>query len=246
MEDTANESRFLNSLEIQRRLSHARNYNNWLFRQIERYTLNRILEVGCALGNFTKKIIDRELICAIDIEDGYIRTITEAFKGAANFKAIKCDISSAQARELKHEKFDTIICLNVLEHIENDTVALENMRYLLQEGGYLCLIVPAFQSIFGKMDRTDNHYRRYDKREISEKVKKSGLKVVKSRYMNTPGFFGWWLNGRIIKNKFIPFHQAMAFDRIIPLVSFVEGLFNPPFGQSLVLIARKESGNTHD
>ncbi len=240
------ETRFLNSLEIQSRLVYAKNYNDWLFRQIEKYTLNRVLEVGCALGNFTKKIINRELVCAIDTEDGYIKTITETFKDAANFKAFKCDISSGEVRELKRERFDTIICLNVLEHVENDAVALENMRYLLQDGGYLCLIVPAFQSIFGEMDRTDNHYRRYDKRTISEKARKAGFRVVKSKYINTLGFFGWWFNGKIIKKKFIPFRQTLVFDKIIPLVSFVESLFNPPFGQSLVLITRKQSDNIHD
>lgn len=242
----SNEVRFLNSLEIQRRLTHAKNYNDWLFRQIERYVLSRVLEVGCALGNFTKKIINRELVCAIDIEDGYIQTIAETFKGCANFKAFKYDISSVEVRELKREEFDTIICQNVLEHVENDAAALENIHYLLQDGGYLCLIVPAFQSIFGEMDRTDNHYRRYDKRSISEKIRKAGFKEVKSRYINTLGFFGWWFNGKIIKKKFIPFRQALVYDRIIPLVSFVESLVNPPFGQSLVLIARKQSGNIHD
>lgn len=240
------ESKFLNSLEIQRRLAYAKNYNDWLFSQIEGYAFNRILEVGCALGNFTKKIINREFVCVIDIEEGYIKTIKDAFKNIANFKAFKYDISSPEVRELKQERFDTIICLNVLEHIEKDRTALENMYYLLQEGGYLCLVVPAFQSIFGEMDKTDNHYRRYTKKQILEKVEKTGFNVINTKYINTLGFFGWWFNGKIMKKRFIPFRQTLLFDKIVPMISFVEGFLNLPFGQSLVLIAKKQSDNIHD
>lgn len=240
------ENKFLNSLEIQRRLTYAKNYNDWLFSQIGRYAFNRVLEVGCALGNFTKKIINREFVCVIDIEEGYIRTIKDTFKGIANFKAFKYDISSSEVKELKREKFDTIICLNVLEHVEKDNIALENMHHLLQEGGHLCLIVPAFQSIFGQMDRTDSHYRRYNKRLILEMVEKTGFNVINAKYINTLGFLGWWFNGKIMKKRFIPFRQTLIYDKIIPLISFIEGLFNPPFGQSLVLIAKKQSHNIHD
>lgn len=240
------ENKFLNSLEIQKRLTRANNYNDWLFRQIEGYASRRILEVGCAVGNFTKKIINREFVCAIDIEDGYVRTIKDAFKGSVNFKAFKYDISSPEVRGLKEEKFDTVLCLNVLEHVERDSAALENMYHLLEEGGCLCLIVPAFQSIFGEMDKTDHHCRRYNKSTLLKKVEKAGFEVIKLKYMNTLGFFGWWFNGRIIRKRFIPFRQTMIFDKIIPLVSFIEGFFNPPFGQSLVLIARKRTHNLDD
>ena len=237
--ESAEESRFLNSLEIQKRLAYAKNYNDWLFRQIERYALNRILEVGCAVGNFTKKIINRDFVCVIDVEEGYIREIRDTFKSIPDFKAFKYDISSAEVRELKQERFDTIVCFNVLEHIENDGIALDNMYHLLEDGGHLCLIVPAFQLIFGAMDTTDNHYRRYTKRIIVEKIKKAGFNIIKAKYINTLGFFGWWFNGKIMKKRLIPFRQTLIFDKIVPLMGFVESFLNPPFGQSLVLIAKK-------
>ena len=239
MNESTEESRFLNSLEIQKRLAYAKNYNDWLFKQIEGYALNRILEVGCAVGNFTKKIINRDFVCVIDVEDGYIKAIRDTFKSIPNFKALKHDISSAEVRELKQDKFDTIVCFNVLEHIENDSIALDNMHHLLEEGGHLCLIVPAFQFIFGEMDATDNHYRRYTKRLIIEKIEKTGFNLIKARYINILGFFGWWFNGKIIRRRFIPFRQTLIFDKIVPLVGFAEGFLNPPFGQSLVLIAKK-------
>ena len=126
-------------------------------------------------GQFYKKIINRDFVCVIDVEEGYIREIRDTFKSIPDFKAFKYDISSAEVRELKQERFDTIVCFNVLEHIENDGIALDNMYHLLEDGGHLCLIVPAFQLIFGAMDTTDNHYRRYTKRIIVEKIKRPAL-----------------------------------------------------------------------
>ena len=235
----ADNDKYLNSLEIQKRLTSAKQYNNWLFAQVEKYIRNCVLEVGCALGNFTCRLVERCSVCAIDTEGEYIKKVGSDFRGYRNFKAIQCDISSAEVLKLKQGRFNTIICFNVLEHVENDVLALKNMHYLLEKDGFLCLIVPAFQGIFGEMDRTDNHYRRYNKNLLLKKVKMSGFHIVKTRYMNMPGFFGWWFNGIVLKRRFIPFRQMLTYEKIIPLVSIIEKIFEPPFGQSLVLVAKK-------
>ena len=232
--------RYLNSKEIQRRLTYAVNYNNWLFSQVEKYTGNRMLEVGCALGNFTKKIINRDFICAIDIEEEYIEVIKSFFKGRDSFKAVKCDISLPEALALKVNRFDTILCFNVLEHIKNDDIALRHMYQLLESRGSLCLIVPAFQSIFGEMDKTDNHCLRYNKKILLEKVRTAGFQVLRVRYINVLGFLSWWFNGKILRRRYVPYRQMLIYDKIIPLVSAIEGLINLPFGQSLVVIAIKQ------
>jgi len=231
--------KYVNSKEIQSRLAHAVNYNNWLFSQVEKYTGNRILEVGCALGNFTKKIINREFICAIDMEKGYIEAIKDYFKGKDSFKAVKCDISLPEALLLKDNRFDTILCFNVLEHIKNDDVALRHMYQLLESRGFLCLIVPAFQSIFGEMDKTDNHCLRYNKKVLLKKVQAAGFQVSDIKYINVIGFLSWWFNGKILRRRYIPFRQMLLYDKIIPLVGILERMVNLPFGQSLVLIANK-------
>ncbi len=236
----AGDDRYSNSKEIQRRLAHAVNYNNWLFSQVEKHIGNHILEVGCALGNFTKKIINRDFICAIDIEEEYIESIKDFFKARDSFKTVKCDISLPEALALKGNRFDTILCFNVLEHIKNDDIALRHMYQLLESRGSLCLIVPAFQSIFGEMDKTDNHCLRYNKKLLLEKVRTAGFQVLKVRYINVLGFLSWWFNGKVLRRKYIPYRQMLIYDKIIPLVSAIEGLINLPFGQSLVVIARKQ------
>lgn len=237
--EIAKDKRYLNSLEIQKRLMFAENYNDWLFTRVEKYIGNCVLEVGCALGNFTQKIFGRSFVCAIDIEEEYVKVIKNFLKEQANLETLQCDISSPEALRLKH-RFDTVICFNVIEHIEEDDIALANMYQLLNPNGYLCLIAPAFPSIFGEMDITDHHYRRYTRKLLLEKIKKVKFNVLSLKYINILGFFSWWFNGRILRHKFIPLRQLLLYDKIIPLISSIENLINPPFGQSLVLVAQKQ------
>lgn len=231
--------KYSNSLEIQKRLNYAQNYNDWLFSQVEKYIGNRVLEIGCALGNFTKKIINRNFVCVIDIEEGYIKSVRDLFKDVPNLKAVKYDVSSSEILALKNDRFDTILCFNVLEHLEKDELALQNMYKLIDGSGCLCLIVPAFQSIFGEMDITDNHFRRYNKSSLQKKIKKAGFRILRMKYINVLGFFGWWFNSKVLRRKFIPFRQMIIYDKLIPFINHFEKIFNPPFGQSLVLIANK-------
>lgn len=237
--EIAENNRYLNSLKIQQKLMFAENYNDYFFSYVEKYIGNSVLEVGCALANFTKKLISRDFVFAIDIEEEYIKIINNLLKDKTNFKTAKYDISSSEALRLKYNKFDTVVCFNVLEHIKNDDVALLNMYQLLNSDGYLCLIVPAFQSIFGEMDRTDNHCRRYNKKSLLEKIKKTKFNVLSLKYINILGFFSWWFIGKILRRKYIPFRPMLLCNKIIPLISSVEKLTNLPFGQSLVLIAQK-------
>jgi len=237
--ESKNNRRYLNSLEIQKRLFFAKNYNHWLFQEIQEYLGDNLLEVGCAIGNFTQKIINRKRVCVVDIESNYINRANSNFKNYHNFQAIKCDISSCDISRQLPEGFDTVICLNVLEHVENEKAALGNMYNLLKEGGYLCLLVPAFNCIFGEMDKTDGHFKRYEKSALNKALQESGFRILKSKYINFLGFFGWWFNGRILKRKYIPFFQMLMYDFIVPLVSLMERIFNPPFGQSLIVIAKK-------
>ncbi len=232
-----NSQKYLNSLEIQKRLAYAQNYNEWLLSQVADYVNERVLEVGCAIGNFTKKLLNRTFVCAIDVESDYIALVRDTFKDYSNIGIKQCDISSSDALEPERGTFDSIVCFNVLEHIKDDDAALRNMRALLREGGHLCLIVPAFQSIFGSMDKTDNHYRRYNKSKLLKKVNGAGFKVVRMKYFNMPGFFGWWFNSKILKRDYIPFKQLLLYDRIIPLIRSLENILEPPIGQSIVMVA---------
>ncbi|MCA1580926.1 MAG: methyltransferase domain-containing protein [Acidobacteria bacterium] len=136
-------------------------------------------------------------------------------------------------------EIDTIVCCNVLEHIEQDQATLADMHALLRPGGRLALLVPALQKIYGTLDEHLLHFRRYEKADLETKLTNAGFSIEDCRFVNRPGVFGWWLNGRVLKRKVLPRGQLRAFSLILPLLRREEK--SPPaYGLSLLAIARRE------
>jgi SAM-dependent methyltransferase len=140
---------------------------------------------------------------------------------------------------LAARKFDTVICLNILEHLKNDLKAVQNMSSLLQPQGRLIILVPALKTLYGSMDISFEHYRRYNKKDLKALIDGQNLKIVKFYYMNFLGLLGWFFNGRILKKKELPENQTKLFDTLVPFLCFTEKVIRPPLGQSLILIAQK-------
>jgi SAM-dependent methyltransferase len=134
--------------------------------------------------------------------------------------------------------FDTIICLNVLEHVKRDDLVLQNFWTILKEGGHLILLVPAMKVLYGSIDRYLSHYRRYEFHELTEMVQRAGFHVESVRYLNLLGSLGWFINGRLLQRKSVPGIQSRLFDCLTPYLRF-EQEFNLPFGLSLIAISRK-------
>ena len=220
-------------------MTKATNYQRWIFWVLRSYVGDRVLEVGGGVGNLTWLFVDRPLVVSTDITDYNIQKLTERFKGNKNFFAVKTDISKS-AEALRGYKFDTIVCSNVLEHIEDDSSALKNMYAVLEKGGKLALLVPAFKMLYGSVDISTSHYRRYSKEDIIKKVKDAGFDVVTSLYMNVPGFFGWYYYGKIVKAKSYPEGKLSLFNKLVPIFAFIERVIHPPIGLSVVIIAEKK------
>ena len=223
------------NLEI---MSKATNYNKWIFNNIKPYIGKEILEIGGGIGNMTRFFINQKLVVSTDIAEYNINKLKTNFKNRKNFFPVKTDISQTTT-SLKKFSFDTIICINVLEHIKNDFDALRNMHSVLNKKGKLILVVPAFSFLYGTIDKADNHYRRYNKKTTLKKIKKAGFKIVKYFYMNIPGFFGWYYHNRMIEAKLHPEEDISFFDKLVPFFAFFEKIFKPSFGLSLIIIAEK-------
>ena len=148
-------------------MSFAKWYNDWLLSLIEHYIGKTTLEVGSGIGNFTHLLESRSNVTATDINKDYIRRLkrVRGTKTEAGFGDIEKNSFFFSKR-----KFDTIICLNVLEHIKNDRKALNNMNSLLKKGGTLILLVPAHGLLLGKFDKELGHYRRYSLGDIKKKL----------------------------------------------------------------------------
>ena len=221
-------------------MSRAKNYFAWQSRLVARELGRRVVEVGCGLGNFTGMLLDREAVIAVDSEPDYIQRLKQRYPNRNNLHAFACDAGSAAFSDLARFHPDSCVCLNALEHIQDDRQALHGMASILGPGGVVVLLVPAFPALYGPIDRNLGHYRRYTRGSIARLAAATGLRIGKVHYVNAAGFFGWWVNSHILRRTAQSERQIEIFDRyLVPLLSRLEGMVPPPFGQSLFVVLEK-------
>ena len=221
-------------------LDESENYNRWTYDLIRGYLRGNILEVGCGIGKITRFLLrsDRKVL-SIDLNKGHLARNRKRFKNNKNFRAIFHDISLKNGGLIK-KKFDTIVCLNVLHHIKNQDRALRNMNWLLKEGR-LILLEPALPGIYGTLDANEGCLRRYTKKSINDILAKNGFIVENCRYTNMVGATGWFVNSRILKRDILSVSQTRFYDKMVPLISFIERMIHPPIGLSLMCVCGKQS-----
>ncbi len=214
-------------------------YDRWLLDEFGPCVGQRVLEVGCGLGNLLVHFADRQFVVGIDICADCINAIKLRFANQPNIVVLRHDITDPRVLSLAELRFDTLVALNVLEHIEDDEIALAHMCGLLQPGGSLVLVVPAHERLFGAMDRAIGHCRRYCMSTLLPKLERSGFEMTACKLVNAAGALGWMINGRLLKRSTPPNAQLRLINRIIPALEVVEHHVNPPFGVSLLAIAHK-------
>ena len=224
------------SLQKMAKLNH---YGDWLYQNIEPFVGRRVLEVGCGLGNMTRYFLRSELVLATDCSKRYVEEVRLKFGGMESFEALVYDTEDEGTAEFSGYQIDTVICISVLEHIRDDLRALRNMARILREDGRLILVVPSFGWLFGSLDRAAGHYRRYDQKDLRERIVQSGLVLERLFYMNFVGIFGWYLNYRVLNKRVPPDRQSSLFDKLVPFFASVERVFRPPVGLSMVCVCRK-------
>lgn len=216
-------------------MSQAVWYNNWTLNKFTPHIGGDILEVGCGIGNFTKLLAEYGRVWAIDINRKYLENLKKGLKEGVC--AGYGDIEKGDYF-FKEKKFDVIVCLNVLEHIKNDGMALKNLSNLLKPGGKLILLVPAHQFLYGKIDYAIGHFRRYSKTDIENKLKECQFKILSSKRFNFLGGIGWFFAGRMLNANAVGKGNISVFNRIAPLLLPLE-FIEPPLGTSVLVIAQK-------
>jgi SAM-dependent methyltransferase len=213
--------------------------DGWLFDEIRPYFGRRVLEAGCGYGNLIQHLLDRDLVIAVDIDPASVRIVAHRYRNHANLLACVFDICDPNVQTLAVHEIDTVVSLNVLEHIEDDVLALRNMANVLEPGGKLVLIVPAFEWLYGSMDSSIGHCRRYTRATLAEKLMRAGFAVQKQYYTNVLGAIGWFVNGRILRQPVPPTGQLGLFNTLVPLLATLEKLVRPPIGISLISVSTR-------
>ena len=218
-------------------MSQALWYNRWTMNKFIRYVKGDILEVGCGIGNFTPALTTLGRLWAMDIDrHGIAQTKKVSDPGVQTGWG---DIE--KGKYSFHRRFDSIVCMNVLEHIRDDTRAIHNMYKLLNPGGYVIVLVPVYQALFGSIDEAIHHFRRYTPKEILDKLTRAGFRIVFKRKLNFFGAIGWWISGKLLRRAIVSKRRIILFNRIAPWVLPLEDILEPPIGTSILIVAKKQA-----
>lgn len=226
--------------ETLRRMATLEPYNRWLHDRFDAYLGNRILEIGSGIGNQTRYFASRERIVASDIDPYYVDILKSRFATVPGVRvaSFRFPLTADDRENLRSERIDTIVCLNVLEHIEDHQSTLKDCADVLPSGGRLVLLVPAMPALYGTLDVALQHFRRYEKEPLRQLLQDSGFHVEDVRFVNRLAVFGWWLSSRVLKRKVLPRNQLALFKVMLPLLKREER-HPPSFGLSLLALARR-------
>jgi SAM-dependent methyltransferase len=181
-------------------------------------------------------------VVALELVPEYVEMLRGRLAGRPGFEVLEGDATDDTLMMPLRGAFDAAFSFNVLEHIKDDQAAFRNIRESLVPGGRFVCFVPAFPVLYGPMDTSLGHHRRYRRRELRDKAEAAGFNVLHLYYMNSLGFFAWFLNGRVARSNTPAGGQTtvLAYDRfVIPSLRWLEGIKHPPFGQSLMLVAQR-------
>lgn len=225
-----------NSRQTLESMNQAIWYNQWTVQLFETFLKEDILEIGCGIGNFTKALIHYGRVYAIDIENKYIKeTKRQVFK--------KAQVGYGDIEKGKYffgkKSFDSIVCINVLEHIQDDYKALMNIRNLLKPSGYLIVLVPAHKFLYGSIDKAIGHYRRYEKTQLLAYLTELNFKAIFAKKINFFGALGWYISGKILRDNTVRDTKLRLFNTIAPLILPLEEKLEPPIGTSLLFVAKR-------
>jgi glycosyltransferase involved in cell wall biosynthesis len=220
-----------------RRVEVLKRYNRFLWDLVAPFVGSRVLEIGSGTGLMTKYLAGKTRVTATDVDHDYVQLLSRTFADNPNVEVRHLDLATLGQDGVPKRAFDTVVCSNVLEHIEDDRRALASIRDMLQPGGRVVLIVPAVKNIYGEIDRAIHHYRRYSRDEIHEKLATVGLEIEHLSYFNMLGIPGWWLNAVLLRRRSVPGFQAKVNDLLVPWLRLERG-FGPPVGMSLLAVGK--------
>jgi SAM-dependent methyltransferase len=224
-------------------LESATNYRDWIFSLAEPYLGSRVLEIGAGSGTMFSCVADRQCAIALELDDTLVKMLETRFDSNENVTVVSGSVNDvATLEKVRALHPDSAMTFNVLEHIEDDVEALRSIATVLEPGNTVTVLVPAFPSIFGAMDRAVGHVRRYRRGDLVAKMEASGFDVSAVYYVNLPGYFAWFVNGRVLRAGSPaggPRLVSIYDRRIIPITRALEKSKHPPFGQSLFVAGVK-------
>ncbi len=223
-----------------RRKDRLARYNRWVWNRISGHVGDRVLELGAGTGSMTRFLYGRSLVIAADREQGYVDRLRNAFRRRPGVEVewIDPDGSRFDSEALRARQLDTVLLVNVLEHLEDDQLALSRAFEILVPGGKAVIYSPADPDIYGPLDIGVGHRRRYALEDLERGLSNAGFAIVDTGHQNVIGRAGWLLNSQILRRRNLPSAQSKFFDRLVPLFRWIDGR-NPRKGLSVIAVGQK-------
>lgn len=224
-----------------RQMEKAVNYRRWQFAMIAPYVRGKVLEVGGGVGNFTEDLAaSAESVISLEPNHFCYEQLAQKTRHLKNVTTLNVASEALEQHVPPGYQADTLVCLNVLEHIQDDAAAVRTFANLLAPNGTVVLLVPAVPAVYGPIDQRLGHFRRYSRKGLSALVWAAGFSIEKIRYFNLVGLLGWLWNTRFAPRQKQSDGQIYFFDHyLVPWFSRIESALAPPIGQSLLAIGRK-------
>ncbi|HMS64998.1 MAG TPA: class I SAM-dependent methyltransferase [Ignavibacteria bacterium] len=227
-------------------ISSADKFNEWMYETIKPFCKGKVLEIGSGIGNISTFFLrDNFEIMLTDIRDVYCDKLNNLFSENKNLLGIKnVDLIDPEF-DIKHKdllnSFDTVFALNVVEHIQDDTLAISNCKKLLTNNGNLIILVPAFQTLYNSFDKSLEHYRRYNKESLNKLFQQNNIKIIHDQYFNLMGILGWFISGKVQKNTTFPQGQMDLYNTLVPVFKIIDKVILNQAGLSVITVGNVQT-----
>jgi len=237
VDDIYHEDEYGSAILVQ--LESARKFNLWMGQTLRPFVGDRVLEIGSGIGNLTNQFIPRERYVVSDINPHYLRYLESYAHGKPYLSVRRVDAGNMDDFEYLGSQFDTVLMINVLEHVPDEQIALRNVWAALAYGGRAIILVPRCPALYGTLDHVLGHRERYTVHSLRNALEKAGFCVENLFDFNRCSVPGWWFNGKLLRKKTFSKAQLKSLNTAMPLIRKIDR-FLPWRGLSLIAVAVKK------
>lgn len=222
------------------RMGELSGYSKELFLEVQSSLTDHVLDLGAGTGNLSRFVLDRSRVVLADRDPVYLTILERRFGSFENVRVARVDLDAfTGAKDIAPLGVDSVMCFNVLEHVEDDERALRELAAGLPSGAKLALVVPSMRTLFSKLDTELGHFRRYERQELIDKLTRAGFTVEKCRFFNWIGAVGWYVYGKLLGRAHITKVATRGYT-LVSRLRTLEGTQGFSFGLSLIVTAVKK------
>ncbi len=214
----------------------APKYTEWTLERTRSYVGDLLLEIGSGIGNNVRILMQYTDVIATETEPVYLDVLKNAYLNTPCVDVWAWDATQPPPPDLPQA--DSILCSNVIEHIEDDQAVVTNADRVLRPGGRMIFIVPRGQGLYSSLDFAIGHHRRYDEDRLRSLFETIGYDIEELFSLNKIGVLGWWYRGKVSRQKAIGRFSLKVFNVLVPIFKIIDPIL-PWKGLSLVIVARK-------